>query len=124
MTAIQCIFIGETGKVQLICESCHQLLDLVTVEEVTDMSRRGYEVYCFDCDAGAADEIPPALAGEVPYKLRIDNREYVIDWPSSRAEAEDSTSFDWGASQKKIRTLWRGWKEYEEKIAKNDVTPR
>lgn len=58
---IKCNWIGEASAT-LVCETCHKELDIVSRETISDMSNRGYRIWCMDCDEVTADSVHPALA--------------------------------------------------------------
>lgn len=44
------------GRFEVFCESCGQEVGVLNVHEITQMTRAGVRVYCFECDNVGIDE--------------------------------------------------------------------
>lgn len=54
-------FYEETNEYDVLCWSCKQSVGRATRAELSEMTARGYEVYCFECDNLCDDMVPEHL---------------------------------------------------------------
>lgn len=86
-------FSGTNGEALTVhCERCSKAIGDLSIEEIRELSSRGIEVLCFDCDRCGVDDIPRHLFSPLDhYLIGYDEKVFLAEWVTDDAmpEAKD-----------------------------------